>query len=326
MKTVNKKEYPLVDELINSLLEKFKKQGWQFPENLPEIYLDDVTVIVLPTDEKNGLRGFNPDYNNANHDNSNYALLSDYKNDDESPKIIIYKKVLELTAKMLEEYDRYLFVPIPRGGYDKVDKRNLLHFKQEGIENDYGISLEDAKINLFYCAVLNEISKWILVDTPKKNTWKDNPLNKKNHLHECLTALLSSWICKEGSKELNKSFDYLMLLHNIEKYNTYYYYANLKIPSVIQCITICRIETKGSLYSEILNLLLEASEKDNTLDNKNFTTIIVNNNNIQKIVVKYFEVELTNPYLESWDIIYGLMDDTNKKTYSARYTAKKFGL
>lgn len=325
MKTVNKKEYPLVDVLINSLLEKFKIQGWKFPENLPEIYLDDVTVIVLPTNEKNGLRGFNPNYNNATHDDSNYALLSDYKIEDESPKIILYKKVLELTAEMLEEYDRYFFVPTPRGGYDKVDKRNLLHFKKEGIENDYGISFEEAKINLFYCAVLNEISKWILVDTPINNTWKDNPLNKKNHLHECLTALLSSWICKEGSTELNKSFDYLMLLNNIEQYETYSDYANLEIQTVIQCITICRTKTKGSLYSELLNLLLEVSVKDNTLDSNNFKSIIVNSD-IQEIVVNSFLRELNNPFLESLDIIYGLMDDTNKKTHSVKYHSKRFGI
>lgn len=326
MKIVNKEEYPLVDELINSLLDKFKKQEWQFPANLPEIYFDDLTVIVLPTEEKNGLRGFNPDYKNAIHENSNYALLSDYKNEDNSPKIIVYKKVLEQTAKMLEEYDRYFFVPIPRGGYVKVEKRNLLHFVQEGMEIDYGISFDEARKNLFYCAVLNEISKWILVDTPQKDTWKGNPLNKKNHLHECLTALLSYWICKERrSTELNKSFDYLMLLNNIEKYNTYSDYNHLDISTVINFIAFCISETKGHLYFELLDLLRKVYEKDNTLDSNNFTTIIVKND-IQEIVVNFFLEELHKPYLESWDIIYGLMNDTNMKTHFGTYVGKKYGI
>ena len=326
MKIVNKKEFPLVDELINSLFEKFKKQGWQFPENLPEIHLDDVTVIVLPTNEKNGLRGFNPDYRSATLEIHNYALLSDYKNEDKSPKIIIFKKVLDLTAKMLEEYDRYFFVPLPSGGYDKVDKRNLLHFKQEGIENDYGISFEDAKINLFYCAVLNEISKWILVDTPINNTWKDNPLNKKNNLHECLTTLLSSWICKEGSIELNKSFDYLMLLNNIEQYKTYSDYANLEIPTVIQCINICRIKTNGYLYFELLDLLLEISKSHKTLDSNNFTGIILEKESQDKVVTVFRDLTYNSDHNLIDTMYNNFLNIENRNKYSGFYSGIRYGI
>lgn len=310
MKIVNKTEFPLIHKLMNSLLDKFKAQGWSFPEKLPEIYFSD-EVILLPTDKENGFRGINPDYSN----NDNYALLSSYNRDGEL-LIIIYERVLLETAKKLEEDDRYIIVSLPSGGYEKVDKRNLLHFKQKGIENDYGISFEEARENLFYCAVLNEFSKWILVDTPIKDTWKDNPLNKYDHLHECLTALLSYWVCNEGSRELNNSFVYLMFLHKkgediIGKYNRYSEYENFDPVSVINCIAICRKENYE--YFELLNLLLEIFEKDNTLNSNNFKNIIINNKAIQNLVKKSYMNHVLKRTIT--DILYELFDSDNKESF-----------
>jgi hypothetical protein len=292
MKTVNKKEFPLVDKLINSLLEKFKKQRWQFPKNLPEIYLSD-EIIQLPIN-KNGLQGFYPNIKMISPNKNEAALLSVYKYETETPIIIIYEKVLEETAKKFE-----------------IDR---------------GISFEEARINLFYCAILNEISKWILVDTPKKDTWIDNPLNKKDHLHECLTALLSYWICKDGSLELKKTFKYLMFLHtkgqiNIGEYNRYSDYTSpsFEIPSVINCINICREESYE--YFELLGLLLDISIFDKTLDRNNFNDIIVKHK-VQEIV-KNKHKELNHKdsnYRKLTNIIYDdFLSKENQSEYNLHY-------
>lgn len=310
MKTVNKKEFPLVDKLINSLLKKFKKQGWQFPE----IYFSD-EIIQLPIN-KNGLQGFYPNLKMIHPNNNEAALLSDYKYETETPIIIIYEKVLEKTAKKFEE--------------DEVYKRDILHLKQEGIENDYCISFEEARINLFYCAVLNEISKWILVDTPKKNTWKNNPLNKKDHLHECLTALLSYWICEDGSLELKISFKYLMFLHtkgqeNIGEYNRYSDYTptSFEIPSIINCITICKVKSFENI--ELFTLLLDISKLDKTLNRNNFKPTIVKNE-VQKIIIKEYrnQIERKNVDINLTDILYGLIDD--KSPFVGSQAGRKYGL
>ena len=222
------------------------------------------------------------------------ALLSVYKYETETPIIIIYEKVLEETAKKFE-----------------IDR---------------GISFEEARINLFYCAILNEISKWILVDTPKKDTWIDNPLNKKDHLHECLTALLSYWICKDGSLELKKTFKYLMFLHtkgqiNIGEYNRYSDYTSpsFEIPSVINCINICREESYE--YFELLGLLLDISIFDKTLDRNNFNDIIVKHK-VQEIV-KNKHKELNHKdsnYRKLTNIIYDdFLSKENQSEYNLHY-------
>ncbi len=294
MKTVNKKEFPLVDKLINLLLEKFKKQRWKFPENFPEIYLSD-EIIQLPIN-KNGLQGFYPNIKMIPPNMNEAALLSDYKYETETPIIIIYQKVLEETAKKFEI--------------------------------DCGILFDEARNNLFYCAVLNEISKWILVDTPEKNTWKDKPLNKKDHLHECLTALLSNWICVEPSSGLMDSFVYLMSLHkkgqnDIGEYNRYSKYASLKEPSVINCITICR--EKSYEYFELLDLLLVISKLDNTLDCNNFPIIIVNND-VQKIVVMAYkeQIEKVPVDMRLTDILFEII--TNKGHYYGSQVGREYGI
>jgi len=323
MKIVNKTEYPLVDELINSLLEKFKNQGWQFPKNLPEIYLSD-EIIQLPID-KNGLQGLYPNIKMIDPNNNEAALLSDYKYIDETPIIIIYEKVLEETAKKFEKHDRYYNHNIKGqdGSFEKIDNRKLLHFIQEGMEIDYGFSFEEAKMNLFYCAVLNEISKWILVDTPKKNTWKNNPLNKKDHLHECLTALLSYWICEKRSKELKKSFNFLMSFHKKGEYNRYSEYDAFEIPSVINCISICRKESYE--HFELLDLLLEISKSYKTLDSNNFTTIIFKDE-VQVIVVeKLINLELDSNYSDLKRIIYDdFLNKENKVKFKSHGTLPDF--
>jgi hypothetical protein len=315
MKTVNKTEYPLVDELINSLLEKFKMQKWQFRENLPEIYFSD-EIIQLPIN-KNGLRGFYPNIKMISPNKNEAALLSDYNNEDDIPKIIIYKKVLEETAKKMEEDDRYYNHNIKGrdGSLEKIDSRNLLHFNQVGMEINRGISFEEARINLFYCVVLNEISKWILMDTPKKDTWIDNPLNKKDHLHECLTALLSYWICEKRSKELKKSFNFLMSFHKKGEYNRYSEYNAFEIPSVINCISICR--KKSYEHFELLDLLLDISKLDKTLDNDNFKTIIVENV-VQEIVMNKHK-ELKHDDSNYRKLTYIIYDDFLNKENKIKY-------
>ena len=80
------------------------------------------------------------------------------------------------------------------------------------------------------------------------------------------------------------------------------------------------------MYFELLNLLLEVSEKDNTLNSNNFKTIIVNID-IQEIVVKSFLKLNCNSEQILIDTMYkDFLNIQNQKSYGGFYSGIRFSI
>lgn len=233
---VSIKDFPDWKKHTDTLIKIFNDQGWIFGKEIPDIVFSD-KLVPLP-ENKNGLHGSGI---LKSEDNDITFLLSDYKKKDSGFEIIIYTKVLETTAKELENFDRFSY----KEGL-LVDKRENLHFIQEnGNTPDYGMDFQEARENLFYCALLNETAKWILIDVVdvNGNIWKESPLDKKDHLHECLTALFIHWVVNSDKNiDLTKTFNWVFnKLHN-GNYAKYKDFLNENIGDFIDATEIARVE------------------------------------------------------------------------------------
>ncbi|MBF2709741.1 hypothetical protein [Flavobacterium soyangense] len=241
--------FPDWKEHTDTLIKLFSDQGWKFDELRPQIVLVNNKIRELPNN-KNGLHG--PWYSLDNYNKKDYSeevikhtyLLSDYDRIDGKPIINIYTHVLIQTALLLLEHFSIK---------TEINGEIVFVFVQEdGTEMDFDIAMK----NIFYCALLNETAKWILVDVVdvNDNTWQGSPLKEKDHLHECLTVLFTHWVVNSTvDSRLHKTFEWLFnTLHTKGEYLKYKNFIHKKADetnednkikkNIINCTEIARFK------------------------------------------------------------------------------------